>query len=275
MKPIISVIITAYNREKYISEAIESVLKSTFQNFEIIIVDDCSKDNTVAIARSFADKDSRIRVYINEKNLGDYPNRNKAARFAKGKYIKYLDSDDTMRFDCLDIMVKGMESNPECAFGVSSRSLDIMQIHYPAEAYKVHFFSRGILDISPSGSIIRHEVFKAENGFWELRCVSDFEFWLRLALKYPLIEFQKDLIYWREHEGQEIHLGNEEYLKYSLRILTEKINESNLSSYDKKTILSECKRNTMRFLIKNCTKIGFAKARQFKRMNHLKFFDAF
>ena len=208
-------------------------------------------------------------------NLGDYPNRNRAAGYAIGKYIKYLDSDDTIRFDCLEIMVNGMEANPKCAFGVSSRSIINSIVHYPKEAYKIHFFERGLLDISPSGSIIRNDVFKSENGFWELRCVSDYEFWLRLALKFPMIEFEKDMIYWREHEGQEIHLGNEEYLKHNLRIVSEKINESSLSSDDKNIILSQYKKNTIRYLIKNCNKLGVIKAIQFKRMNHLKFSDAF
>ena len=275
MNVLVSVLMTAFNREKYISEAIESVLSSTYQNFELIIVDDCSSDNTVSIANSFAIKDNRISVYINERNLGDYPNRNRAASYSKGKYLKYLDSDDTMQPDCLEIMVNGMEANPECAFGVSSRSLQNTQIHQPTEAYQIHFFQRGILDISPSGSIIRNDVFNAENGFWELRCVSDFEFWFRLALKFPMIEFQKDLIFWREHEEQEIHLGNEEYLKHSLKILSEKISKSNLSSNDKKTILSRYKKNTMRFLIKNWNTLGLKKTIQYKRMNNLNFSDAF
>jgi glycosyltransferase involved in cell wall biosynthesis len=89
--PLVSVLMTSYNRQDYIAEAIESVLNSKYQNFELIIVDDGSKDQTVKIAQEFAEKDKRIRLYINEKNLGDYGNRNKAASYATGKYIKYLD----------------------------------------------------------------------------------------------------------------------------------------------------------------------------------------
>ncbi|MBK8712927.1 MAG: glycosyltransferase family 2 protein [Niastella sp.] len=92
--PLVSVLMTAYNRQQFIAEAIESVLASTYQNWELIIVDDGSKDDTVAVTKSYAEKDNRIHVYVNEKNLGDYPNRNKAAFYANGKYLKYLDSDD-------------------------------------------------------------------------------------------------------------------------------------------------------------------------------------
>ncbi len=68
-KPLVSVLMTAYNREKYIAEAIESVLQSTYKNFELIIVDDCSTDNTVSIATDFQQQDKRTSVQINEKNL--------------------------------------------------------------------------------------------------------------------------------------------------------------------------------------------------------------
>jgi glycosyltransferase involved in cell wall biosynthesis len=69
--PLVSVLMTSYNREKYIGEAIESVLESTYNNFELIIVDDCSTDNTVKIAKSFAEKDARVKVFCNDKNPGD------------------------------------------------------------------------------------------------------------------------------------------------------------------------------------------------------------
>ena len=68
-KPIVSVLMTAYNRENYIGEAIESVLASTLQDFELIIVDDCSKDKTVDIAKSYEAKDSRIKIYINDSQF--------------------------------------------------------------------------------------------------------------------------------------------------------------------------------------------------------------
>ena len=67
--PLVSVLMTAYNREKYISAAIESVLESTYTNFELIIVDDGSTDRTIEIAKTFAVNDARIKVYINKPNV--------------------------------------------------------------------------------------------------------------------------------------------------------------------------------------------------------------
>jgi len=87
-EPLVSVLMTTYNRSKYLSMAVESVMASTYQNWELLIVDDQSTDNCVEIAQAFAAKDPRIKSIVNEKNIGDYPNRNMAASLAKGKYIK-------------------------------------------------------------------------------------------------------------------------------------------------------------------------------------------
>src|ERR1700710_1673857 len=103
--PLVSVLLTAWNREKYVGEAIERVLATTFTDFELIIVDDASTDGTVDIIRQYAEKDKRIRFYVNEKNIGDYPNRNKVASYATGKYLKYTDSDDVLYAHALQVLV--------------------------------------------------------------------------------------------------------------------------------------------------------------------------
>jgi glycosyltransferase involved in cell wall biosynthesis len=273
--PLVSVLMTAYNREIYISEAIESVLASSFKDFELIIVDDCSKDNTVEIARKYEELDSRIKVYINEVNLGDYPNRNKAASYASGKYLKYLDSDDMMSPKCIEVMVNQMELHPDCAFGISSRVLNQALKHSPESAYRVHFFERGILDLGPSASIIRNDIFKKENGFWKLRCVSDFEFWFRIAQKYAVLELEKDLIFWRQHEEQEINLGSLEYLEHSLNIVTDKLNDCELKSFEKQAILKKYRKGTSRQIIKSTRQLGILKTINLWRTNHLSFLDLF
>src|SRR5947207_2038625 len=117
--PLVSVLTTAYNREKYIAEAIESVLACSFKDFELIIVDDCSADRTVAIGRRYP-SESRVRVHVNEKNLGDYPNRNRAASLAQGRYLKYVDSDDVIYPHGLEAMVGMMERFPDSGLGLAA-----------------------------------------------------------------------------------------------------------------------------------------------------------
>lgn len=117
-QPTVSVLTTVYNRSKYLAACIESVQQSKFQDYEHIIVDDCSTDDSVAIAKKYSNADTRIKVFENNTNLGDYPNRNQAAQYATGKYLKYLDADDMHSPWALDIMVSAMEDFPSAGLGI-------------------------------------------------------------------------------------------------------------------------------------------------------------
>lgn len=207
--PLVSVLMTAYNRGKYIGEAIESVLASTYTNFELIIVDDRSTDNTVSIAQAYAGKDNRIHVHVNEHNLGDYPNRNKAATFARGKYLKYVDADDRIYPRGLEILVDCMEMFPEAGYGLCSFEQH-QQFLYPillkpAEAYRQHYSSKGIFSRAPLSAIIKRDVFEKTGGFAPTRMTGDYEMWHRLSLTYPVVIMQQGLIWYRKHDEQEMN----------------------------------------------------------------------
>lgn len=109
MNDLVSIIMPSYNSEQYIKASIQSVLSQSYSNYELIIVDDCSKDKTVEIIKSF--NDSRIKLYINEKNGGAAISRNRALKEARGKWIAFLDSDDIWVPDKLEKQIKFMESN--------------------------------------------------------------------------------------------------------------------------------------------------------------------
>lgn len=202
----ISVLTTAYNREDYIGEAIESVLASTYTDFEYIIVDDVSKDNTVEIIHRYAKHDKRIKFFINEKNLGDYANRNKAASYASRKYIKYLDSDDLMYPHCLQVMLWSMEKFPEAGFGLSAKSdhtVPYPVCNSPRESYLEHFNGYGHFDRAPGSSLIKKAAFDAVGGFSGKRYVGDIELWFTLAKRCPMVKFPIDLYWSRLHNDSE------------------------------------------------------------------------
>lgn len=207
-RPLVSVLMTSYNREKYIAESINSVLASSYQNFELIIVDDASIDNTVAIARQFELKDNRVKVFVNDRNLSDYHNRNKAATFANGKYIKYLDSDDIIYPWGLEAMVNCMEQFPQADFGLVSYGMQA-GFRYPmlvssAEAYRFFYFNGAMFITGPSGAIIRREAFERVKGFSGKRFVGDTELWLQLSKFSPVVAMPVDLVWWRQHDEQQM-----------------------------------------------------------------------
>lgn len=113
MTPLVSVLMPAYNAEKYIAEAIESILSQTFKDFEFIIVDDASTDNTWKIIQEYAKKDERISIYRNEKNLYIAENRNRLVNLAKGKYIAWQDADDVSMPVRLKKQSHFLEKNPQ------------------------------------------------------------------------------------------------------------------------------------------------------------------
>lgn len=107
MEDLVSIIMPSYNTEKYIKKSIASVIKQTYQNWELIIVDDCSTDNTDDIIKKF--DDVRIRYIKNKRNFGAAISRNRALRLAKGRWIAFLDSDDLWKVQKLEKQLKFMK----------------------------------------------------------------------------------------------------------------------------------------------------------------------
>lgn len=221
--PLVSVLMTSYNREEYIAEAIESVLASNYTNFELIIVDDCSKDMTVEIAKKYEKDDSRVKVYINENNLGDYPNRNRAAGYAKGKYIKYLDADDFLYHFGLEIAVEFTEKFPEAGFGLGSYPDDSKPfpiLIQPRDIYLESFYRYYHFDRSPGSGLIKLDAFNKVGGFSGKRMIGDNEFWLKISRYYSMVKLPIDLYWNRIHSAQE---SQTEYAKANYKKLREQV----------------------------------------------------
>ena len=218
-KPIVSVLTTVYNREKYLAECIESVLASSFQDWEMIIVDDCSSDNSVEVAKKYAAKNPRIKVYVNEKNLGQFENRNYAASLANGKYIKYLDSDDIIYPYGLEAILKFLLQYPEAKIAVSHDQFHENNPYpiflTPYEAYFAFFFDRGFPSSGPSATLIEKQAFMEIGGFKKPYYVgSDIILLLEIAAKYGILKIPPALNWYRKHDGQALYVGikSNEYL---------------------------------------------------------------
>lgn len=110
-KELVSIVVPVYNSEKFIKETINSIKQQTYENWELLLVNDCSTDNSEKIINEQKNKDSRIKLINLEKNSGAAISRNTGIKEAKGKYIAFIDSDDLWKKDKLEKQIKFMEEN--------------------------------------------------------------------------------------------------------------------------------------------------------------------
>jgi glycosyltransferase involved in cell wall biosynthesis len=217
--PLVSVLLTTYNRESYLAPAIESILGQTYRDFELVIVDDCSTDRTLDIARAYERGDSRVRVVVNERNLGQFANRNRAAGLARGSLLKYHDSDDLMYPHCLSVMVPMLLSEPRAGFGLSGGSLwsggPCPMLLTPRMAYQREFLGEGLFFCGPSGALFRAAVFRELGGFVDEGVASDHLFWMRACKTVSVVLLPADLFWYRLHRSQEFQSakGQREYAR--------------------------------------------------------------
>jgi glycosyltransferase involved in cell wall biosynthesis len=204
--PIVSVLMTSFNREAFIEESMYSVLNSSFTDLELIVSDDCSSDNTIEIVKKIASLDSRVKWHINEKNLGDYPNRNKVASIAKGKYIMYVDSDDTIQKDAIEFVVKHLNQNPNAQFSVIYPFEDVVKpiVLTPKDSFRKHFFDKSFLNLGPGGVVFNRHFFISNLSYSEqYGPANDLYSHLKFASKGNVLLLPYRYLNYRIHDGQE------------------------------------------------------------------------
>lgn len=205
--PLVSVLITVFNRERYLATAIESALAQTLRDIEIIVFDDCSTDASWEIAQRYGG-DPRVRLHRNEFNLGQFPTRNKIAALARGKYLKYLDSDDALLPHCLETMAHMMERHPEAGMLLWSSEGDPWYpfLLGPREIYRRRFWIGWRLERAPLSTLLRRDAFAHIGGYsLEYPLCADMELIYRLARDYPAIYGPHGLVFYRVHQGQVIN----------------------------------------------------------------------
>lgn len=204
----VTVVMTAYNREAYIGAAIESVLAQDYTNFTLLVVDDASTDSTVVVARRYAERDARVRVVVNERNRGDYPNRNHAASLVETPYFKFHDSDDVMYPHCLSTMMRLLESEPLAGMGLSlSRAWPggpVPMLQSPRQCYQREYLGFRMFTGGPACALFRTAVFHQLGGFPEAGPHSDHLFWLDACAQISVLLLPADLFWYRIHGGQEL-----------------------------------------------------------------------
>lgn len=221
---LVSVVMPVYNVEKFLREAIDSILNQTYKNIELIIIDDCSTDNSRDIIKSYSD--SRIRAYFNEENLQQPRTRNKALKLANGKYIAVMDSDDISLPNRIEEEVKFMESNKDIdvcgsyikTFGGSKSRL----VRTPLSDEDFKAVSVITSPVAHSTVMLRHSSFEKFNIQYDLdyRYSQDFELWSRLIFEgAKFANIPNVLVHYRENPTGVTHGHSSESQKYNEKVI--------------------------------------------------------
>lgn len=186
--PRVSVIMPAYNAERTIAEAIESILTQEFGDFELIIVDDGSTDGTSEIVDRYASADPRIVKLVNTGNQGIARSRNLALAAARGKYIACLDSDDVAEPRRLEVQLDFMQARPDCVLLgsdltiINEYSAIIGQRIYPREDRELRSLLPRLNPFAQPASMFTAEIARRVGGYREdLPLCEDYDLFLRLA----------------------------------------------------------------------------------------------
>jgi hypothetical protein len=182
--PSVTVVMAAYNAEKYLADAIESILNQTFSDFEFVIVDDASTDKTSTIVSDFAKSDSRIRVFRNKSNLERSASRNFAIREARSNLIAVMDADDVSLPNRLALQVAFMETNPEIL--LSSGAMEFYETKVlcpePETNESIRAWMLLACPFCHPASIFRRQPVMALGGYNETMVpAEDYDLWARLA----------------------------------------------------------------------------------------------
>lgn len=227
--PLVSVILPCYNGEKYIKECIESVLRQTYANFELIIIDDASTDATAHIIGNISD--ARIIYARNEENTGITKSLNRGVKLAKGKYIARIDADDAMHAERLGKQLEYLEANADIAmvgsghFIVDQYGRMISLSQYPLTDTEIKALSFFRNPFSHPTVMIRAAILKKQKYSTRYPFCEDYYLWFNISKKWKVANLPDCLTYYRVHDAS-ISMNNLKLQQQSaLQLLSDQLDE--------------------------------------------------
>lgn len=226
MDKLISIALPAYNAGDYIGECLDNLLAQTYPNFEIILIDDCSTDHTAQVVAGY--KDSRIRYFKNEKNLGIVHTLNKAYGLCKGEYIARMDADDTCKPDRLEKQLAILEANPE--IGMVACDLQMFGarsgiIHYSTDPEQIRCRLLFSLQLGHNAWLFRRELLDIHHLAYreEYRYAEDWDFIVRASRITKFSNVPQPLTGYRMFPQQSSQLHRKEQLAAADRVARDQL----------------------------------------------------
>jgi len=228
--PKVTVLMPVYNGEKYLREAIESILNQTFTDFEFLIVNDGSTDKSEEIINSY--KDSRIRLVNNEMNKGVVFSLNKGLDLAKGKYVVRMDNDDISLPKRLETQVEFMKKHPEIGVAgawaktIGNKNKKYIKTYFNIEKIKANLLF-GTSVIHPSVIIDKERINKYNLRYSEnCRYAEDYDLWSRSIKYFSITNINKVLLLYRDHDSNLSKIVSKENIQTSVQIRKKQLKEN-------------------------------------------------
>ncbi len=220
--PLVSVVMNVHNGEKYLEEAIRSILVQSYRHFEFIIINDGSTDDTQSILDRLLVEDDRLQVFHQEQR-GIYCSANRGCRVAKGKYIARFDADDISFSQRLELQVAFLEEHPHIAV-LGTAVIRINGNGDPIETYSPPIEPSQVKATLPywdaivqPTAMMRKDNFLQLNGYREVyQLAGDYDLWMRMSEQFKLANLSEPLIYWRMHAGQVTNCNVRKHTIYTL-----------------------------------------------------------
>lgn len=200
--PLVSIVLPVYNGEKYLASAIDSILAQSYENWELIIVNDCSTDNSPFIMEKYAKKDARIRIVNNKENLKLPRSLNAGFAEAKGMYYTWTSDDNLLKPDMLATLVEVMEKEESLGL-VYSNYTGIDETGTETGLYEMRE-PDAMYSGNPVGAsfLYRADIAKKIGGYDDdLFLAEDYDYWMRIFIEAPVKKISEDLYYYRRHRG--------------------------------------------------------------------------
>ena len=204
MNDLISIVLPVYNGAKYLRESLDSVLAQTYTNWELLIVDDCSKDETPDIAQEYAQRDSRIRYYRNEENLRLPRNLNKGFSLTRGDYLTWTSDDNRYRPEALEKMYQALQENANAQLVYASYDVidenDNLIETYIAKKGSI----KRLVGFNTVGAcfLYTRKAYEAVGDYdHEMILVEDYDYWQRIAMRFKTVTVEQILYDYRRHSG--------------------------------------------------------------------------
>lgn len=256
-QPLFTVATITYNSGKWVQQAIESILSSSFTDFELLISDDCSTDNTWEIIKEY--KDARIRAWRNESNIGEYPNRNKVLYQAKGEYIIYVDGDDLIYRNTLQMLYGYLQEfkKPVMIWAIPQPSFVVLPfLMTPVEIFKHEYFNATNWSIIGFAETVFHVQSLKDIGGMDCRFESgDVYIKKKLAMYGDTLLVLSGLCFWRTSPTQaskrlsKNYKGLRNMFFINKRILMDE--HCPLSGEEKEAAYKNLKASTIKLLMRN------------------------